>query len=80
MRTISRERLYVMRDDTTSGRGLWWCVWAVPGESIYVGAEGYCSRTMHRTRRAASAYGLGRFGEFPTYWPPRSIEAPVVRS
>jgi hypothetical protein len=72
-------RLYVTRDNTTSGGGLWWCVWAVPGESISVGAEGYCSRKMFRTRCAASADAAHRWGEVPTYWPDRLVEAPAPK-
>lgn len=71
--------LYVTRDDTTSGNGMWWCVWAVPGQSVYLGAEGYCSRKMHRTRWRAAAYGAHQWGEVPTYWPARSITAPAPR-
>jgi hypothetical protein len=73
-------RLYVTRDDTTSGGGLWWCVWATPGSSIYVGAEGYCSRRMDRTRGAASAYGERRWGERPIYWPASMTTAPEPRA
>jgi hypothetical protein len=72
--------LYVMRDNTSSGNGLWWCVWAVPGQSIYCGAEGYCSRRMLRTRAGAIAYGKRMWHETATYWPPRAIEAPAPKA
>lgn len=68
--------LYVTRDETTSGRGQWWCVWAIPGDHTFVGAEGYCSRRMFRTRREATAYGARHFGGVPTYWSTSALNAP----
>lgn len=68
-------KLYVTRDNTTSGDGMWWLVWAVPGESTFVGDEGYCFRHMFRTRRQAVEYGK-RHGVIATYWPQRSDTAP----
>jgi hypothetical protein len=76
---VPNSRLYVMRDDTSSGHGLWWCVWAVPGESIFCGMEGYCSRRMYRTRRDAASYGERMEGEKPIYWPASSITAPFPK-
>lgn len=77
---MQTNHLYVMRDDTTSGRGLWWNVWGVPGSSIFVGSEGYCSRRMFRTRADAAAYGTRQFGEVPTYWPASAVEAPQPKA
>lgn len=73
-------QLYVTRDDTTGGRGMWWCVYAEPGSSIFVGAEGYCSRVMTRTRREAIARAQRMWNETPVYWPASSVTAPEIKA
>lgn len=57
------QRLYVGRDNTTSGNGRWRLLWAVPGSHYSTWAEGECSARYHRTKAEAVAYGERRYGE-----------------
>ena len=47
----------------------WRLLWAVPGESTIVYAEGECSRRVFRTRGAAAAYGRHQYGETAMRFP-----------
>jgi len=56
-------RLHVQRHWHNRG---WQLIWAVPGETCYVGAYGSCSEPFLRTRREAIAHGERHFGERAT--------------
>lgn len=45
------------------GAKAWRLYWSVPGSSTYVGAEGACSATYHRTMADAIAAGERQYGE-----------------
>lgn len=63
----SESVLYVKRD-TMHPKG-WRLAWSHPDSESYVMAEGECSAIYYRTRAAAVAAGVARFGEHARNWP-----------
>lgn len=65
--------LYVMRETMTNA---WRLYWAIPGETICVGAEGECSKHLFKRRYEAVAYGKRVYGETAKPWSDRYSGAP----
>lgn len=66
---VPNAKLYVKRDLSTSGRGLWRCAWWDGEDNAYCYAEGECSARYHRTARAAIAFGQRVYRETAKIWP-----------
>jgi len=70
-------RLYAMRD--TMQPKYWRLVYAEPGETIYIGAEGECSKNLYRTGSEALYAGIRRYRERGMIWRSDKMAAPQFK-